>query len=733
MEQPLERPLEQPAFGSANLTNCERELIHLAASVQPHGLLLVVGEPSLQIDQASANAADLLGIPLDTLLGQSLTVLGGDLVDRIRAVLASGDPLVAPVPMGCNVTVRGVPMHATVHLHRVAKVGLAIEMEQFQEGPVRRQSPGLANRLTNAVQAIGAAHAIPALAETVVRELRDLTGYDRVMVYRFDADGHGEIIAEAREPHLEAFLGRHYPATDIPQRARDLYLRNRVRLLVDVHYQPVPLVPRFAPATGEDLDMSMCTLRSMSPVHLQYLKNMGVTATLVASLVHDGKLWGLISCHHYSPKIVSGEYRAACDLLSDVISTRISALENFAEAQAEVLVRRLEHRVIEATAQGGDWRLALFDNPRHLLQLLDATGAALMYEGELMTAGDVPSTVELRALFAWLQGRNDGSLFQSNAISRLNPGLASLSPLASGVLAIELAPGTGEYFAWFRKEQLHDVVWGGDPHKVVMGNDPRELSPRRSFAEWHQIVRDTASPWEPRELALARAVGASLTDLILQIRAVRVLIAENQLQRVRTAVERSTEPVIIADANGRLLIANDALGGMIRRPHRAWESLVDLAPHFTEPQRFLQMVHGVRNERRPWRGELALVAGDGVSVPVAVRADQVPGPHGTALGFIVMLTDLTARKATEAARLRLQHAILRAQQPALPGARDLPPDLQGLMAAIWANAGVAVSEIADAVTVASVAPLLREVEDSTRHAAHLTSILSSYIGPDGAP
>ena len=164
MEQPLERPLEQPAFGSANLTNCERELIHLAASVQPHGLLLVVGEPSLQIDQASANAADLLGIPLDTLLGQSLTVLGGDLVDRIRAVLASGYPLVAPVPMGCNVTVRGVPMHAIVHLHRVSKVGLAIEMEQFQEGPVRRQSPGLANRLTNAVQAIGAAHAIPALS-----------------------------------------------------------------------------------------------------------------------------------------------------------------------------------------------------------------------------------------------------------------------------------------------------------------------------------------------------------------------------------------------------------------------------------------------------------------------------------------------------------------------------------------------------------------------------------------
>ena len=152
-------------------------------------------------------------------------------------------------------------------------------------------------------------------------------------------------IAEARKAELEPFLGRHYPSTDIPQRARDLYLRNRVRVLVDVNYQPVPLVPRLAPSTGQDLDMSMCTLRSMSPVHLQYLRNMGVTATLVASLVHEGRIWGLVACHHYSPKLVSGEYRAACELLADVISTRISALENFAEAQAEVLVDRKSTRL----------------------------------------------------------------------------------------------------------------------------------------------------------------------------------------------------------------------------------------------------------------------------------------------------------------------------------------------------------------------------------------------------
>jgi light-regulated signal transduction histidine kinase (bacteriophytochrome) len=332
---------------------------------------------------------------------------------------------------------RGEPMHCTALVHRVAGSGLVVEIEQLQAEAARRPAPSLAQRLTSMVTRFSSSHSIGALCHTVVDELRHLTGYDRVMVYKFDADGHGEIFAEACDASLEAFLGRHYPASDIPQRARELYLRNRARVLVDVHYEPVPVVPRNSPRTGAELDMSLCALRSMSPLHLQYLKNMGVTATLVTSLVHDGRLWGLIACHHYSPKGVSGEIRAAAELLSGVVSTRISALEHFAEAQAEVLVRRLEHRVIEATTTGGDWRAALFDTPRSLLQPLDATGAALLYDGELLTTGEVPSTPEIRALFAWIASRGEDTLFQCSSVAKTIPALASLTPTASGVLAAE--------------------------------------------------------------------------------------------------------------------------------------------------------------------------------------------------------------------------------------------------------------------------------------------------------
>ncbi|MDO9355538.1 MAG: GAF domain-containing protein, partial [Solirubrobacteraceae bacterium] len=331
-----------------------------------------------------------------------------------------------------------------------------------------------------------------------------MLGYDRVMVYKFDPDGHGKIIAEARDPRLESLLGHHYPATDIPQRARELYLRNRLRVLVDVHYVPSPLVPRRLPGADEELDMSMCQLRSMSPLHLQYLKNMGVTATLVVSLVREGKLWGLIACHHYSPKNLRFAVRAAADLLAEITSTRIAAIENYAHAQVAIQVRRLEQRLVEATSTEGDWRLALFRNPRTVLQPLEATGAALFHEGELLTAGEAPSTAELRALMQWIETQpRDGveGLFSCSSVARANPALDTLTPTASGVLAVKLSTSRPDYLMWFRKEQLLTVTWAGDPSKPMVANNPLELSPRSSFAAWSEIVRGTALPWSNSELA----------------------------------------------------------------------------------------------------------------------------------------------------------------------------------------------------------------------------------------
>ncbi len=743
-----------PAFGQADLSNCERELIHLAGSIQPHGALLVLRERDSLVVQASANVDQLLGLPAERLLMRPLSVLGGDLEPRVRQLSALPD-LAEPQPLQVHTQVGSVPRDWSLVLHRVPGQGvLVLELEApgggGPDGALAVERPSLMVQLADAVQHFGQAASIGALCDGIARCVRDLTGHDRVMVYKFDPDGHGKIIAEARHLRLETLLGHQYPSTDIPQRARALYLANRVRVLVDVHYQPVPLVPVQLPAdpaggrpAAEELDMSMCALRSMSPLHLQYLKNMGVTGTLVVSLVREGRLWGLIAAHHDSPRAISPALRAACDLLAEVAATRIAAIENYAHAQVAILVRRLEQRLVEATSTEGDWRLALFRNPRTLLQPLEATGAALFHDGEWLTTGEVPSTPELRQLLLWVDARYAEAPFATASVGRDDTLLQALTPVASGVLAVKLSNQRPDYLMWFRKEQLHTVTWAGDPAKPTVNDDPLTLSPRRSFAVWSEIVRGTALPWSAAELALGRAIGASLVDIIVQVNAVRLLVAEHQLAGVRATVQSSREPVAIAAGSGQFLFANPAFTDLLGRAPGSLATLDALAAIFTDPAQLQAGLESVRNLHQTWRGELCLrrgardvdgdVAGDvdgdvgdavdddGEALPVGLRIELVPGRSGQVLGYILVLSDLRDSHRADAARRHLEDVL---RQAGRSGRSDSGADRPGhpadqVISAILTNASLAAMDIADSSGGPGVAPLLEEVEASARRAAGL--------------
>ena len=724
-----------PPFGQADLSNCERELIHLAGSIQPRGVLLVLREPALQVVQASANCEALLGVPVERLLNQPLGALGGDVAERVRS-LAAGPDLAEPRPLSCQTAVGSAARDWVGVLHRVPhQQALVLELESPRGGgpaaAVVPDDPALMERIAAAVQAFGQAASLGSLSDAMARHVREMTGYDRVMVYKFDPDGHGKIIAEARDPRLESLLGHHYPATDIPQRARELYLRNRVRVLVDVHYQPVPLLPARLPgvdgAAAADLDMSLCALRSMSPLHLQYLKNMGVTGTLVVSLVREGRLWGLIAAHHYSARALSPGLRAACDLLAEVAATRIAAIENYAHAQVAILVRRLEQRLVEATSVEGDWRMALLRNPRTLLQPLEATGAALIHDGEWLTTGEVPSTPELRALLAWVQTQHGDAPFACSSVAKANPALDSLTPVASGVLAVRLSQQRPDYLLWFRKEQLHSVTWAGDPTKPMVANNPLELSPRSSFAAWSEIVRGTAQPWSSAEIALARAVGLALVDIIVQVNAVRLLVAEHQIAGVRSAVHSSQEPVAIVDGGGRLLFANPAFAALLGRPLPSLGGIDDLAGAFIQPELFAQALAAVRGAHQSWRGELALRPRDGEApLPVGLRAECVPGRDGQVLGCIVVLTDLRGSRRVDAARQHLEQSLQRAGLGRREDGAGSQAD--GVIGAILTHASLAAMDIADGAGGPGVAPLLEEVEASARRATALYGRLRQLFG-----
>ncbi len=705
-----------PAFGTADLSNCEREQIHLAASIQSHGALLVARETDYVIVQASANASDILGSSKD-LLGTSLRELAGNFWERARP--HASDRLDAiPAAVRCHLGDPSKPFNSL--LHHSPGGGLVVEFERA--GP----PVDFSRAVEGAVQTVLSASSPQGLCDECVKLFKDITGYDRVMVYRFDDEGHGEVLSESKKPDLEPFLGNRYPASDIPQIARRLYERNRVRILVDINYTPVPLIPRISPITREDLDMSLCFLRSSSPIHIQYLKNMGVGATLVVSLMVGGRLWGLISCHHYSPRWLHFEMRAVCEVLAEVIGTRLAALESFVKGQSELAVRRLEQRMIESVSREGDWRIALFDSARSLLLPLGATGAALLFEGQIMTTGEVPGTEQVREIGKWLESRLADGVFSTSGFGALEPRFSALTGVASGIVATRVSGEPGEMLIWFRNERVRTVTWGGNPFKpMTIGDDPMDLSPRRSFAKWHQVVEGTADPWTGAELTAARLIGASISDIILQFRSVRILISQDQLDQVLRQVRSSDQQVVVANTEGRILETNRAFDSLLRTSDRPPRSLDELPQYFGDPAEVRSRLRALTQNRQSWRGEVQLKDSHGETRPMLVRADAVLSAPAKVLGFVLMFTDLTERKAAETARRRFQEGILKTNRK-LDSPIESQADLifENLMSTIIENAQLAALEITDGSDPTEMPRLLESVRNSVARTAEVLEHLS---------
>ncbi|MBV9653851.1 MAG: GAF domain-containing protein, partial [Acetobacteraceae bacterium] len=518
--------------------------------------------------------------------------------------------------------------------------------------------------------------------------------------------------------------GNYYPASDIPQMARRLYERARVRLLVDVNYTPVPLQPSLSPVTGEPLDMSLCRLRSMSPIHTQYLKNMGVRATLVISVMVSGRLWGLIACHHYAPRRAQFETLAICEILAETLATRIAALESFNQGQAQLLVRRVEQRMIDAASRQGDWRAGLFDGSDAVLKAVNATGAALICDEQISTVGEVPATADLRALAARLDGRPRTSLTVSNSFGVENPAFSHLTPIASGLLAAPVSNLAGEYLLWFRPEQVRTVTWGGDPHKpVIIGDDPTTLSPRRSFAQWHQLVEGSSADWVPTDLITARMVADSVSDVLLQFRSLRVLVAEDQLSKVLSQIRDSDQPVVIAHPSGEILLGNDAFRRLLPPGPSPVRTLGDIGA-FCEDGELRRRLTELVTDRRAWRGEVTLKVAGGQVASLFARADPVFSAPDRVLGYVLMFEDRAERKAADRARRRFQDAIVarRRSMPSRFGSND-EVRLRELISTLLDNAQLAALEITDGMQPSEMPDMLARIEHSVERSALLLTAL----------
>ncbi len=418
--------------------------------------------------------------------------------------------------------------------------------------------------------------------------------------------------------------------------------------------------------------------------------------------------------------------RAVCELLAEAVATRLSALESFAQAQAELSVRRLEQRMVRAIRNEGDWRGALFDGSRTLLEPAEATGAALLFEGEVRTVGDVPSTLALRAIGRWLdtQPRSSG-VFATASLGQDAPQFELLTAIASGLLATAISRSPGEYLIWLRPERVRTVTWGGNPFKPnLTGDDATVLSPRRSFAQWHQVVEGTADSWSDADIAAARLVGDTVSDVIIQFRSVRILLAEDQLNQVRGQVEQSGLPVIIANATGGILKMNAAFAALLADPAMPPRRLAELPPLFANPSEVERRLEDMVANGRAWRAEVSLVGpGDAVR-PLLVRADPVFTSLDRSLGFVLLFTDLTERKAAEAARRGFQKGVIE-QRPAMSGQLDTEADLlfRNVLSKIVENAQLASLEIADRVDPARMPQMLEALRGSVTRTAEILRYL----------
>jgi two-component system, chemotaxis family, sensor kinase Cph1 len=483
------------------LQRCADEPIAVPGAVQPHGVLIAVTEPDLDVVVASANAADLLGRTPDNLAD----LLDGDALARLRDGLAGDLGEVNPLRM----TVAGEEVDLV--LHRAD--GLLLTEWEPVAG-AEQAGAAWHRRLPSVLQRLAASTTLEQLSATLARDVRTVTGFDRVMVYRFDADWNGEVIAEARREDLEPFLDLRFPAGDIPAQARALYTTNWMRLIPDAGYERVPLVPPADPRTGRPLDLSGAMLRSVSPVHLEYLANMGVVSSMSVSLIDRGRLWGLISCHHYAgPHRPSYADRTAAEFLGRTASLLLRTV--VAESELDGVVDVAE-RAAELTAAVGRTPralgAALTEQDVTVLDLVPAAGAAVRLGGQLRLLGTTPPADRVPALVGALFAAD---VTATDAASAVVPGAADLLDTASGVLAVPLGPG--DFLAWFRPETLREVTWGGNPYesKIAQTDDGPRLSPRRSFDAWSEIVRGTSAPWREHEVAAARSLAGHLAAATL--------------------------------------------------------------------------------------------------------------------------------------------------------------------------------------------------------------------------
>ncbi|PRY10197.1 GAF domain-containing protein [Pontibacter ummariensis] len=492
--------------------------LHLVNLIQPHGMLLVLDKPELRIRQASANVESFLSISVDDLLGQPLSsYLPASQYEDLQAKMAQQDsPDKIPLSLVIKVAEKDVAFTALLHPR---EEHVLLELEENTTPGTQESFISLYQHIKYITTLLKQTANTQEIAQLVAAEIKKFTGFDRVLVYQFDPQWNGIVIAQAKEKDMDDYMDLRFPASDVPKQARDLYFTNPYRLIPTRDYTPVRLIPVVNPLTQRFTDLGDSNLRSVAPVHLEYLANMNIVASMSLPLIINDNLWGLISCHHKTAKNPSYELRSALELLSGIVSAQIAAKEREQAILLQARLRGLHGRLLEQLYTSPGLAEGLLDGATNLQELLNLTGAAVLFEGSSQTSGNTPGKQEMKELVSWLRRNHKDKVYVTDQLPKHYPQSKGYKDVASGLIALPLNAEQGEYILGFRPEVLQTVNWGGNPNQAIqLEPDGKSYHPRNSFATYQETVKHTSLAWSEEEVEAGETLRNAVLEKILKER-----------------------------------------------------------------------------------------------------------------------------------------------------------------------------------------------------------------------
>ena len=638
-----------------DLSLCEREPIHTPAAIQPHGAVLIATSDSFAsavVTHASANIGRVLGRPAAAVLGRMLSEV---LVDAAATPNSTFNGVADSrgLPAFINGPVAGQVLQLRSY---AAGSRLGVDIEPASASAAQIFTDAAAQAV---LESFETAHSRLALCELAVRGIRAITGYDRVMAYQFAADGHGEVVAEALGANLEGYLGQRYPASDIPPQARRLYLVQRVGAIADSNYEPVPLLSAPGIASAEPVDLTHSVLRSVSPLHREFMRNMKTAASLTVGLAQRDaageRLWGMLVCHHATPRIAGPEVRALAGVVGQVVSLLLESLRI-----AEVYTLRMGRNdtlraIVERLGAAAALPELLRELHPELLRLLDASGVLMRIQGHFYPGGRCPPLPVAQRIFAILEQEARGELHAVESLGLRRAEFAELSCDISGALFLPSGINPGDGILWFRPEQEQTIIWAGDPAKPARP-DPMggRISPRVSFAAWREIVRGRSQPWTTADRALALDLRRAIDAEIARRTKLALTLFDQMFESAPTAlllVKRAGEIQMLNRQSERLFGYNrsELLGSQLVRL---------LSP--SQRERFLAAL--TQQPLLPVESsvgqELLGLRRDGTEFPMELSLSGVDRAELTGEPLIqISITDLTARRDSERQRRHAQQRL----------------------------------------------------------------------------